>query len=75
MVREFLKIGPRHDLKKVSINRRIRRIGWKAVRRNGGGTVRVKMIEIFTRPYDLNKVLERVIAFGQSSFSRRGQIA
>jgi len=75
MVREFLKIGPRHDLKKVSINRRIRRIGWKAVRRNDGGTVWMKMIEVFTRSHDLNKVLERVVAFGQSSFSRRGQIA
>lgn len=68
MVRQFLEIGPRHDLEKVSIDRRVGAIGREAVGRKGGGTIRVTMIEIFADANDHHEVFEGVIAFREASF-------
>lgn len=68
VVRQFLEIGPRHDLKKVSVHRRVGCIGREAVGSNGSGTVWMKMIEIFAGTQDHHKVFERVIAFREAGF-------
>ena len=69
VVGQFLEIGPRHDLEKISVHWRVRWIGREAVRSNGGGTIWMKMIKIFAGTYDRHEVFEGVIAFREASFS------
>lgn len=72
VVRQALKIGPRHDLEKISVERRVRR---KAAFGYGIRTVWMKVIKIFASPEDFEELWKGVIPFRQSSFGRRRQVA
>ena len=72
VVRHALKIGPRHDLEKIAVERRD---WWKAVCRYFIRTVWMKMVKILPLPEDFAELFKRVIPFRQSSFGRRRQVA
>src|ERR1051326_5123788 len=65
VVRHALIIGPRHDLKEIAIDPCG---GRNAVRGDGGGAVRMQMIEILATPDDPAKLGKRVAAFGPTGF-------
>ncbi len=67
MVSHVLEIEPRHDLQKITIERR-----WHAARVDDARrTRRVEVIHIHASPHDLNKLFKGVAPFWQPGFVRR----
>ena len=60
-IRHVLKIGPRHNLEQIAVERKKETVGGY-----GGGACGMDMIQVFAGPYDLNEIRQRVAALRQS---------
>jgi hypothetical protein len=65
-IRQVLKIRPGHDLQKIPVERRIRRVRRKAACHYGSRAIWMQVIKILACPHDRKEFFKRVIPFRQS---------